>query len=179
MTVLMRGREGGGAGAPAFDPRLLISLWVYFYSRGISSSREIAQLSEYDPAYQWLTGMRPVNYHTLADFRSAYGDSLRQLFSEVLATLFREGIVTMERVMHDGTKIKASASDNTFRREKTLRNHLTRAEAHVRAMEGAKEEEVAPRIKKARERVPVNQKGASPVPLTSLKRSHPNITRSG
>ena len=122
------GAVEGKAGAPAFDPRLLISLWVYAYSKGISSSREIARLSEYDPAYQWLTGMRPVNYHTLSDFRSAHGDALRQLFVEVLALLSSEGLVTLERVMHDGTRIKASAGRDTFRGEESLRGHLARAE---------------------------------------------------
>lgn len=142
----------GSAGAPAFDPRLLVSLWVYSYSKGISSSREIARLSEYDPAYQWLTGMRPVGYHTLADFRSTHNDSLRQLFVEILAILISEGLVTMERVMHDGTRIKASAGRDTFRGEKRLHKHIVQAEAQVKAMEEACEEEMAPRIKKARER---------------------------
>lgn len=142
----------GEAGAPAFDPRLLISLWVYAYSKGIHSSREIARLSEYDPAYQWLTGMHPVNYHTLADFRSTHSDSLRQLFVEVLAILTSEGLVSMERVMHDGTRIKASAGRDTFREEKTLRRRLAEAEAQVKAMEEACEEEMTPRTKKARER---------------------------
>lgn len=142
----------GRAGAPAFDPHLLVSLWVYAYSKGISSAREIARLSEYDPAYQWLTGLRPVNYHTLADFRSSHGDSLRLLFIEVLALLSKEGLITMERVMHDGTKIKASAGADTFRREATIREHLTCAEAQVKAMEDAPEEEMTPRIRKARER---------------------------
>jgi transposase len=142
----------GKAGAPAFDPRLLISLWIYSYSKGISSSREIARLLEYDPAYQWLTGMRPVNYHTVSDFRTAYKDSLHTLFVEVLAMLTAEGMVTMERVMHDGTKIKASAGKDTFRGEASLREHLIRAEAHVKAMEEASEEEIVPGIQKARER---------------------------
>jgi len=56
-------------GRPAFDPQLLISLWVYAYTQGIGSAREVARRCEYDPAFQWLTGLAEVNYHTLADFR--------------------------------------------------------------------------------------------------------------
>jgi len=140
------------AGAPAFDPRLLVSLWVYAYSKGVSSAREISRLCEYDPAYQWLTGMRPVNYHTLADFRSTHGESLRKLFIEILALLSKEGLITMERLMHDGTRIKASAGRDTFRKEKAIRTYLAQAEAQVKAMEETSEEAIAPRIKKARER---------------------------
>ncbi len=44
-------------GRPAFDPQLLISLWVYAYSQGIGSAREVARRGEYDPAFQWLTAV--------------------------------------------------------------------------------------------------------------------------
>ena len=57
-------------GRPAIDPQLLISLWVYAYSQGIGSAREVARRCAYDPAFQWLTGWEEVNYHTLADFRA-------------------------------------------------------------------------------------------------------------
>ena len=33
----------GVAGRTPWDPRLLVSLWIYAYSRGISSAREIAR----------------------------------------------------------------------------------------------------------------------------------------
>ena len=121
-------------GRPAIDPQLLISLWVYAYSRGIGSAREIERRCEYDPAFQWLTGIEPVNYHTLADFRVEQGKELHQLFSDLLGVLSAEGLITLEEVMHDGTKIQAQASGKTFRREKTLREHVERARLQVEAL---------------------------------------------
>ena len=109
-------------GRPAIDPQLLISLWVYAYSRGIGSAREIERRCEYDPAFQWLTGMEPVNYHTLADFRVEQEKELDQLFSDLLGVLSAERLITLEEVMQDGTKIQAQASGKTFHREKTLRD---------------------------------------------------------
>src|SRR3954471_22612960 len=47
----------GSAGRTPWDPRLLISLWIYAYSRGISSAREIARRCTYEPAFQWLCGL--------------------------------------------------------------------------------------------------------------------------
>jgi transposase len=81
---------------------LLISLWLYAYSLGISSAREIARRTEYEPAFQWLTGLDAVNYHTLSDFRIEYRNELDELFTQVLAVLSSEGLITLERVMHDG-----------------------------------------------------------------------------
>ena len=37
----------GEAGCPAFDPRLMISLWIYAYSKGIGSAREISRFLVY------------------------------------------------------------------------------------------------------------------------------------
>src|SRR5260370_39037888 len=53
-------------GRPAFDPQLLISLWVYAYSQGIGSAREVARRCEYDPACQGRRGVHEGKYHTLA-----------------------------------------------------------------------------------------------------------------
>src|SRR3989442_15918109 len=89
-------------GRPAFDPQLLISLWVYAYSQGIGSAREVARRCEGDPAFQWLTGWEEVNYHTLADFRVEKAQEFDELFTQVLAALSQEGLITLEQVMKDG-----------------------------------------------------------------------------
>ena len=123
-------------GRSATDPRLLISLWIYAYSRGVGAAREVEQLCEYDPAFQWLTGMESVNYHTLSDFRGDWEES-EEVFSQILAVLLAEGLITLEQVMQDGTKIGASASGNTFHREKSLQQHLEEARRQVAALADA------------------------------------------
>ena len=143
----------GEAGRSASDPRLLISLWIYAYSKGVSAAREISRLSEYDPAYQWLTGMEPINYHTLSDFRIKHKEALDELFTQVLGLLSAEGLISLERVMHDGTKVKACASADTFRREERIRAHLEVARQQVEQMGDPRlAEEVGPRVAKARQR---------------------------
>src|ERR1035441_10468280 len=107
----------GEAGRPAYDPRLLISLWIYAYSEGVSSAREVARRCEYHPAYQWLTGCEVVNHHSLSDFRVEHQGALDELFAQVLGVLRGEGMITLERMMQDGTKVKAAASPASFHRE--------------------------------------------------------------
>jgi transposase len=139
-------------GRPAFDPQLLISLWVYAYSQGIGSAREVARRCEYDPAFQWLTGLQEVNYHTLADFRVERQKELDELFTQVLAALSKEGLITLEQVMQDGTKIKALASTRSYQREGTIQGHLERARQRVAEMGDPRNEENSPKVKQARER---------------------------
>jgi transposase len=142
----------GEAGRPAYDPRLLISLWIYAYSEGVSSAREVARRCEYHPAYQWLTGCEGVNHHSLSDFRVVHQAALDELFAQVLGVLSAEGLIRLERVMHDGTKVKAQASGKSFRRETTLREHWEQARERVRAMGDPRQEELSTRQEKARER---------------------------
>ena len=142
----------GVAGRPVWDPQLLISLWIYAYKDGVSSAREIGRLCEYHPAYQWLTGLEVVNYHTLADFRIRHKEALDQLFIEVLGVLSHEGLITLQRVMHDGTKIKACASDKSFHRKTRLQDHLRLAREQVRQMGDPGSEELSQRVAKAQQR---------------------------
>ena len=60
----------GHAGRGHTDPQLLISLWLYAYSRGISSAREVARQCEFEPGFQWLCGLRAVSHRTISGFRS-------------------------------------------------------------------------------------------------------------
>src|SRR5258705_1669606 len=137
----------GGVGRTPWDPRLLISLWIYAYSRGVSSAREIARRCTYEPAFQWLCGLGEINHHTLSDFRVDYDASLRELFVQVLGVLSAEGLVSLERVMHDGTRIKACAGADSFRREERLKEHFETARKQLGAMGDPREEE--PKRKRA------------------------------
>jgi hypothetical protein len=130
---------------------LLASLWIYVYSRGIGSARELSRRCGYDPAFQWLTGLQEVNYHTLADFRVGYQRELDELFAQTLGLLSAEGLITLERVMHDGTKIKACAGADSFRREERIRAHLEAARGQVAAM-GDPRAEPSARQRAARQR---------------------------
>lgn len=142
----------GEAGRPAWDPQVLISLWIYAYKDGVSSAREMARRCEYHPAYQWLTGMEVVNHHTLADFRIEHQAALDRLFIEVLGVLTHQGLISLKRVMHDGTKIKAAASDQSFHRKATLEDHLKEAEEQLQAMGDPRSEQLNQRTAKAKER---------------------------
>jgi transposase len=142
----------GKAGRPGWEPRLLVSLWVYAYSKGVGSARAIEELCEWEPAYQWLTGSRGINAHTLSDFRVKHDTALNGLFVQTLGLLSAEGLITLERVMQDGTKIRAKAAADSFRRQERVEQALKEAKAQVAAVEALSEEEGSRRSAKARQR---------------------------
>ena len=142
----------GAAGRPAFDPQLLVSLWIDSYGRGVSSARAIERRCEYDPAYQWLTGMTGIGAHTLSDCRIDHFDALRDLFVQVLWLLSAEGLITLEGVMHDGTKVRANAASTGFRTQSRIEAHLAQAQAAVVALEAESEGDVSLQAQRARAR---------------------------
>ncbi len=125
----------GHAGRNAWDPRLLIAMWIYAYSRGISSAREIEKQCAYEPAFRWLTGLNIINHHTLSDFRVEHGAPLQDLFTQVLGLLAMEKLITLERVTVDGTKVRACVNKKTFSRAQKIREHLKLARQHVEMLQ--------------------------------------------
>lgn len=127
----------GEAGRAPHDPRLLISLWLYSYMKGIASAREIERRCEHDPAYIWLTGAEKVCAHTLSDYRTAHEEALKDLFIQHLAVLEKAGMVDLGQVTQDGTKISAAAGVDTFRRKEKIEEHLERAQKRVEELNQA------------------------------------------
>jgi transposase len=133
----------GSAGRSAIDPGLLVSLWIYAYSRGVGSAREISRLCGYHPAYQWLTGAEEISGHTLSDFRVNHQKALEKLFIEVVGVLSAEGFIKLKRVMQDGTKVRANAAADSFRRRQKLEEHLAEARAHCAELAQAGDSEIS------------------------------------
>src|SRR5215510_1602852 len=142
----------GMAGRPRWDPQLLISLWIYAYSDGVNSAREIERLCGHHPAYRWLAGMEKVNHHTLSDFRMEHKEELDGLFAQMLGLLRADGLISLERVTQDGTKIKAFASSKSFKREDKIKESIRLAKEYIEEIDQIGEEEMNRRRMKARAR---------------------------
>jgi transposase len=121
-------------GHPATDPAVLLAVWVYGLSEGIGSARRLARLCAEHDAYRWLCGGVPTNYHTLADFRTAYPSELDRLLSEIIAVLLHAQVVTLQQVAQDGMRVRASAGSGSFHRRKRLEECLAEAQAQVKRL---------------------------------------------
>jgi transposase len=115
-------------GQAPVSPRLMLALWLYAASQGIGSARALARLCESHDAYRWLCGGVSMNYHGLADFRTAHGDILDRLLTENIATLSAAGVIDLDEVVQDGVRVRASAGAGSFRRKKKLYKELKKAQ---------------------------------------------------
>ena len=92
-----------------------------------------------------------MNYHTLADFRVESRKSWTSV-PQVLAALSKEGLITLEQVMQDGTKIKALASTRSYQRKGTIQGYLELSRQRVAEMGDPGINQVRPKAKQAQAR---------------------------
>lgn len=145
----------GHAGRAPIDPRILLALWLYATLEGIGSARALEKLCEDSIPYRWICGGVSVNYHTLADFRVGAGAVLEELLIDHVTSLRAAGVVSLNRVSHDGMRVRASAGIGSFRRRDTLERFMQEAKQQVEALRRELEENPAAsdeRRKAARQR---------------------------
>jgi transposase len=133
LYAQIRAVEGRVGRAP-IDPAILMSLWLYATLDGVGSARELDRLCDSDDAYRWLCGGVGVNHHTLGDFRVEHTQWLDGQLTRNVAALLSQGLVSMNRVAHDGMRVRAHAGAASFRRRETLEHLMQDAQAQVQAL---------------------------------------------
>lgn len=124
----------GGVGRDTVDPRILLALWLFATIEGIGSARRLAELCTRDFAYLWICGEVTVNRDMLNSFRSSHPEALDRLMTETIGILLHHDLVSLSRVAQDGMRVRASAGTNSFRRQRTLQEHLEAAREQVERM---------------------------------------------
>jgi transposase len=97
-------------GYPPYHPTMMVALLLYGYSRGVYSSRRIAQACEERVDFMAVTAMNRPDFRTIATFRRRHLKALGDLFVQVLKLCRAAGLVKLGHVALDGTKIQANAS---------------------------------------------------------------------
>ena len=114
--------------------QMLLTLWLYAISIGVGSARKIERLTRSDDAFRWIVGDQSVSHSRLSMFRRAHGEALDLLFNDVLAVLLQQGLVSLDLVAQDGTRVRADASAPSFRREASLEQCREQAALHIKAV---------------------------------------------
>ena len=135
-SVFHARRRTGGAGAAGYDPDMLVTLLIWAYANGITSSRRIERLCQQDVAFRVICAGQVPDHVTVARFRQQFADTAADLFAQVLLLCARLGMGQAGTVALDGTKIAASASKDANRTEEGLRKLAAElAAAHAEADE--------------------------------------------
>jgi len=121
--------ESSSEGRPAYDPRILLKLYVYGYESGTRSSRKLMTLCQLNLEAKWLmNGLEP-DFRTISDFRKENIKSMKKVFHEFNRRI--SGAVQWGFTSVDGSKFQASNSkDNNFTKNK-LDDRIKWLDAHT------------------------------------------------
>ncbi|MFR5692720.1 MAG: IS1182 family transposase [Lachnospiraceae bacterium] len=113
-------------GRSGYNPIMMYALVTYANMRGIRSVDRIVELCERDLAFIWLAkGQKPKRdafYEFKGDKLTA--EVLDDLNYQFLRRLKKEGLITLEALYIDGTKIEANANRYTFVWRGSINYHL-------------------------------------------------------
>src|SRR5262245_4579450 len=99
-----------GQGEKAYHPRLMVGLVMYCYCKGIRASRAIEMATFDDVGARVLAENLHPDHATVARFVARHEQAVKGLLVASLVACARQGLVSVDVVAGDGTKVKASAS---------------------------------------------------------------------
>lgn len=121
-------------GAPAYDPAILLKIILYAYSRGITSSRKIAQCCQENVIFMALSADTQPHFTTISDFISTSGQEIIHLFLEILLICDEMGLIGKEMFAVDGVKLPSNASKEWSGTKKELEKKKEKMAKAIRQM---------------------------------------------
>ncbi len=121
-------------GAPAYDPRILLKIVLFAYSRGLTSSREIERACRENVVFVALSADSRPHFTTIAEFVSSMRKEILPLFRNVLMICAQEGLIGRQMFAIDGCKISANCSKEWSGTHADLRHKKEKLEHSVRVL---------------------------------------------
>ena len=119
-------------GRLAYDPKILLKIVLFAYSRGLTGSRRIEQACRENVIFMALScGQRP-DHSTIAAFVSSMKDEIGPLFRDVLLVCEEEGLLAGTFFALDGLKLPSNASMQWSGTHCRLQRKKDRIEAKVK-----------------------------------------------
>ncbi len=97
-------------GQNAYHPKLIVSLLIYAYSRGVYSSREIEKRSHEDLSFMLIAQMNCPNFRVLSDFRKDNAAFFHDCFKQTVKLAIELKLASLGHISLDGSKFKANSS---------------------------------------------------------------------
>ena len=127
--------SGEALGAPAYHPRLLLSVWLYGFMTGVRSSRKLETACREQLPYLWLTGLQTPDHNTLWRFYEEHRGGMRRLLKHTVHTACAAGLVDLALQAVDGSKVAGSAAKDQIYSKERLRSLLERTQAAIADLE--------------------------------------------
>ena len=121
-------------GRPAYDPAILLKIILLAYSRGITSSRKMAELCQTNVLFMAISADSQPHFTTLSNFISEKPEQIGQLFQQVLLVCDELKLIGGHLFAIDGCKLPSNASKEWSGTRADLRKKQKKLDQAVRKM---------------------------------------------
>jgi transposase len=134
LSAVARRYVNDEAGAPAYDPAVLLKIVLLAYSRGVVSSRAIERLCRENVLFMAISGDSTPQFTTIAKFIRELRGEAAAIFTQVLLICDREGLIGRQMFAIDGVKLPSNADKRRSGTHAELAREAARMEAAVAKM---------------------------------------------
>ena len=121
-------------GARAYDPKVLLKIVLFAYSRGLIGSRRIERACRENIQFMALSGETMPDHATIAAFISRSPEAIQSVFQEVLLVCEEAGLIGREMFAIDGVKLPSNASKEWSGRHDELAAKANKLDRAVQRM---------------------------------------------
>ncbi len=123
--------KSSGAGQPAYDPAVLLKLYVFGYQNGVRSSRKLEYQTRCNTEVMWLCQGAQPSYKTIADFRKNNLSALKAAQRDFVMLCRDLDLLAGKQVAVDGSFLKADANKSSIYTSKRLQQQLKKLEKKI------------------------------------------------
>ena len=134
LSRLAKRFRNDATGAPAYDPAVMLKIVLLAYSRGVVSSRAIERLCRENVLFMAISGDSAPQFTTIAKFIRELGEEAGAIFTEVLLTCDRLGLIGRQMFAIDGVKLPSNADKRRSGTHAELAHEAERMEEAVAKM---------------------------------------------
>lgn len=123
--------EPSVTGRPAYDPAVMLKIYVYGYMNRLKTTRVLEQETHRNVDLIWLTGRLMPDHKTIGEFRRKNRKAIRRVCAEFVGICRQLKLFSRVIVAIDGSKFKGvNSRDKNFTR-KSIKRRQQRLEQHI------------------------------------------------
>lgn len=133
----------GRIGQPPIHPRVLAGVLLYGLWTRLRSSRALEEALRVRMDFRWLAEGRTIDHTTISEFRRRHSEELKDLFVQVCQVARELGLLRLEELGFDGTRVRANNRRRGTRTAEELRRERAELQARFQEFEEQAEREDA------------------------------------
>jgi len=139
-ALMVKYKRKIGVGRPAYDPTVMLTLILFCYCNGVTSSRGIERHCREHIPCRIITGNQTPDHATIASFLLKHREQFDNIFQQVLEVADQAELIKLDHIAIDGSKIQANASKHKAMSYERMCERLEKHPVKVNELETQLEE---------------------------------------